>query len=233
MRGWFPPIFISWLCGSALDFVVLFPTLRFCSCLRLFCLCVTNSSFRNSGPVIGELKMESWELGVAELECRVGTCICNLWVESCKFYIQNNKTSIKSIRVIESMPSPLLMRRRADRPLWCGPKKLFIQTFLKLKHNAIINLENTQITSWSTIVFSCVTEHFPTLIELSGSRTNKGRTIRKVKERGGGGGWVNFCLAYFFFCLTVTNVFFSRFKRLHGILFRNLYVILILQRYFL
>ena len=66
-------------------------------------------------------------------------------------------------------------------------KKLFIQTFLKLKHNAIINLENTQITSWSTIVFSCVTEHFPTLIELSGSRTNKGRTIRKVKERGGGG----------------------------------------------
>ena len=103
MRGWFPPIFSSWLCGSALDFVVLFSTLRFCSCLRLFWLCVTNSSFRESGPVIGELKMESWELGVAELECRVGTCICNLWVESCKFYIQNNKTSIKSIYVIESM----------------------------------------------------------------------------------------------------------------------------------
>ena len=29
--------------------------------------------------------MESRELGVAELECRVGTCICNLRVENCKF----------------------------------------------------------------------------------------------------------------------------------------------------
>ena len=47
--------------------------------------------------------MESWESGVAELECQVGTCICNLRIENCKFYIQDNKTSIKSICVIEIM----------------------------------------------------------------------------------------------------------------------------------
>ena len=56
----------------------------------------SSKSVGNRELKTGELRVGSWELGVAELECRVGTCICNLRVENCKF-IQDNKTSIKSI----------------------------------------------------------------------------------------------------------------------------------------
>ena len=119
-------------------------------------VCFTNERIGCLGMNYCLLKMKNCSRVVGSCQVRMSTCIYNLWVENCKF-IQDNKTSIKtkSICVIE------IVQISHDKKVYLFKNSWSSKNTLQCYYTS----QNKQITTWSTTVFSCVTQHFSVLVE--------------------------------------------------------------------